>query len=141
MQGVKAHGIGSGELIDARMTCGLRRGTTPGPVNYPFNLFRTGAIAPEFVDILKSPRAREREVIGAVEKFVEGRGRVDARHETEDWDFTEAKDLVIWCNGPARGKSPRAMRRLLHVGHPGDRIIYCRGGMQMWQLTTVVPRS
>ena len=61
-----------------------------------------------------------------------------------DWDFSAAKDLVIWCNGPACGQSPRAIRGLLELGYPGDKISYYRGGMQMWQLwglTTVVPRQ
>jgi hypothetical protein len=55
-----------------------------------------------------------------------------------------AKDLVLWCNGPACGQSPRAIRGLLDVGYPGEKISYYRGGMQMWQLwglTTVVPRQ
>jgi len=49
---------------------------------------------------------------------------------------------VLWCNGPACGQSPRAIRGLLKVGYPADRIYYYRGGMQMWQLwglTTVIP--
>ena len=48
-------------------------------------------------------------------------GWVDARYKTEHWDFTAAKDLVVWCNGPACGQSPRAIRGLLDAGYPGTR--------------------
>jgi hypothetical protein len=113
-------------------------------VNYPFTLFDKEADSPEVIDILETLGAREREEIGAVEKLLEDWGWVDIGHKTDDWDFTDAKDLVVWCNGPACGQSPRAIRGLLRMGYPGEKIKYYRGGMQMWQLwglTTVVPRS
>jgi rhodanese-related sulfurtransferase len=71
-------------------------------------------------------------------------GLSDNRYLTDSWDFTDAKTLVIWCNGPACGQSPRAIEGLLKAGYPADKILYYRGGMQMWQLwglTTVVPES
>jgi rhodanese-related sulfurtransferase len=95
-------------------------------------------------EILEAFGAREREEIGAVEKLLEDWGWVDAADKTDDWDFTDAKELVVWCNGPACGQSPRAIRGLLGAGYPSDKIKYYRGGMQMWQLwglTTVVPRQ
>jgi rhodanese-related sulfurtransferase len=135
---------GSGVLIDARTNSWFRKGTIPGSVNYPFTLFDKEADSPEVIDILETLGAREREEIGAVEKLLEDWGWVDIGHKTDDWDFTDAKDLVVWCNGPACGQSPRAIRGLLRMGYPGEKIKYYRGGMQMWQLwglTTVVPRS
>jgi rhodanese-related sulfurtransferase len=135
---------GSGALIDARTASWFRKGTIPGSVNYPFTLFDKEPDAPEVIAVLKELGAKEREEIGAVEKLLEDWGWVDARHKTDDWDFTKAKDLVVWCNGPACGQSPRAIRGLLGLGYPGEKISYYRGGMQMWQLwglTTVVPRQ
>jgi rhodanese-related sulfurtransferase len=135
---------GSGVLIDARTGSWFRKGTIPGSVNYPFTLFGKDGNAPELVAALKSFGAEQRGEVGATEKLLEDWGWSDARHKTEDWDFAKAKDLVLWCNGPACGQSPRAIRGLLDVGYPGEKISYYRGGMQMWQLwglTTVVPRQ
>lgn len=59
-------------------------------------------------------------------------------------DFSRAKDLLLWCNGPWCDQSPRAIKGLLRVGYPPHKICYYRGGMQMWMLmglTTVVPKE
>ena len=56
----------------------------------------------------------------------------------------EAKDLVLWCNGPACGQSPRAIHGLIEVGYPPQKLFYYRGGMQLWQLfglTTALPEG
>jgi rhodanese-related sulfurtransferase len=49
---------------------------------------------------------------------------------------------LLWCNGPWCGQSPRAIRALISLGYPAEKLYYYRGGMQMWQslgLTTVLP--
>ena len=135
---------GSGVLIDARTDSWFRKGTIPGSVNYPFTLFTRERGDPELAAVLEALGARPRGETGAVERLLEDWGWVDARYKTEDWDFTSAKEIVLWCNGPACGQSPRAIRGLLDAGYPGDKIRYYRGGMQMWQLwglTTVVPQQ
>jgi len=135
---------GSGVLVDARTPSWFSKGTIPGSVNYPFTLFGNGNEDPELVAILKDFGAKERGEVGAVERLLEDWGWADAQYKTDKWDFTEAKELVFWCNGPACGQSPRAIRGLLDAGYPGEKIRYYRGGMQMWQLwglTTVVPRG
>lgn len=135
---------GSGVLIDARTESWFRKGTIPGSVNYPFTLFSKDKNDPELIAVLKSFGAQERGEVGAVEKLLEDWGWVEGRYKTDEWDFTAAKDLVLWCNGPACGQSPRAIRGLRELGYPGDKIKYYRGGMQMWQLwglTTVVPQQ
>ena len=135
---------GTGVLIDARTLSWYRKGTIPGSVNFPFTLFTKGAEDPGVIQALKSFGARERGEVGAVERMLEDWGWADESSKTERWDFTEAKDLVLWCNGPACGQSPRAIRALVDLGYPEEKIMYYRGGMQMWQLwglTTVVPRQ
>ncbi len=135
---------GSGVLIDARTASWFKKGTIPGSVNYPFVLFSKGVESPELTEVLKAFGAKERGEIGMVEGLLEDWGWADSQYKTEQWDFTDAKELVLWCNGPACGQSPRAIRGLLEVGYPGDKIKYYRGGMQMWQLwglTTVIPNN
>ena len=134
---------GTGVLIDARTTSWFRKGTIPGSVSFPFTLFGKDKDDPELVAALKSFGATERGEVGATEKLLEEWGWTDTSFKTEDWDFSAAKELVVWCNGPACGQSPRAIRGLLAAGYPGEKIKYYRGGMQMWQLwglTTIVPR-
>jgi len=62
------------------------------------------------------------------------------KKNNSQWDFTDAKTLVIYCNGLWCGKSPRMIRKLLKLGYPAEKIKYYRGGMQAWKsvgLTTV----
>jgi len=62
------------------------------------------------------------------------------KKNNSQWDFTDAKTLVIYCNGLWCGKSPRMIRKLLKLGYPAQKIKYYRGGMQAWKsvgLTTV----
>ena len=134
---------GTGVLIDARTPSWFKKGTIPGSVNYPFNVLTKGSDDPEVLEIIEILGAKERGDVGFFTSLMEDWGLSDAKYKTDDWDFTQAKDLVLWCNGPACGQSPRAIRGLLAVGYPEDKIRYYRGGMQMWQLwglTTVVPR-
>jgi rhodanese-related sulfurtransferase len=135
---------GTGVLIDARTLSWYRKGTIPGSVNFPFTLFSKGADDPGVIQALKSFGATERGEVGAVERVLEDWGWAETANKTERWDFTAAKDLVLWCNGPACGQSPRAIRALVDLGYPKEKIAYYRGGMQMWQLwglTTIVPRQ
>jgi len=133
---------GTGVLIDARTPSWHKKGTIPGSVNLPFTQLSKAVEDPEMIEALELLGARERGEVGAWDKLMEDWGWTDSPYLTESWDFTQAKDVVVWCNGPACGQSPRAIRGLINVGYPADKIKYYRGGMQMWQLwglTTVVP--
>jgi rhodanese-related sulfurtransferase len=41
-------------------------------------------------------------------------------------------DTVLFCNGPQCAASPDAIERLLDAGHPGERLLYYRGGIHDW---------
>ncbi len=61
-------------------------------------------------------------------------------HTDKGYDFSDAKTLVLYCNGLWCGKSPRMIRRLIGFGYPAEKLKYYRGGMQAWRavgLTTV----
>jgi rhodanese-related sulfurtransferase len=49
------------------------------------------------------------------------------------WDFSAAKTLVLFCNGPWCGQSPTNIRTLLKFGYPAHKIKWYRGGMQDWE--------
>jgi rhodanese-related sulfurtransferase len=48
-------------------------------------------------------------------------------------DYTYAKTLVMYCNGPWCGKTPSAIKKLISYGYPPHKLKYYRGGMQMWK--------
>ncbi len=113
---------GKGVLVDARIPAWYRKGTIPGAVNIPFTLFDK-----------KNPyRDRILMVLGA------------KRLEDGTWDFGGARELLLFCNGPWCGQSPRAIRNLISAGYPPEKLHYYRGGMQNWQLlglTVVKPAT
>lgn len=109
-----------GLFIDARLSNWYQRSAIPSAVNIPFKIFLSET--PERKEILKR--------LGAVsvKKGV--------------WDFSEAKTLLLYCNGAWCGQSPTAIEALIDLGYPKHKMKYYRGGMQAWQLlglTTIVP--
>jgi len=135
---------GTGLLIDARTPAWHKKGTIPGSINIPFTTLSKKITDPEMIKTLKFLGAKPRKDVGSVTRKLEEWGVLDGKFKTDSWDFSESKELVLWCNGPACGQSPRAIRGLLSVGYPPSKIHYYRGGMQIWQLfglTTVVPEG
>lgn len=102
---------GKGLLIDSRVPQWFAKGTIPGAVNVPFSTLEPAN--PYRDEILKA---------------------LGARPSGNGWDFTDALDLMMFCNGPWCDQSPRAIRNLTQVGYPAEKIQYYRGGMQLWML-------
>ena len=115
---------GSGALIDARVETWYRGGTIPGSINIAFNLFEDPEANPFLVPVLQ--------LFGGVQG------------SDGTWDFSNAKELALFCNGPWCGQSPRAINNLLSVGYPAEKLYYYRGGMQAWLslgLSVYVPNA
>ncbi len=106
---------GSGLLIDARTPKWHRRGTIPGSINIPYTRLNRALGADEFT----------------VEDTLT---RLGAEESADGWDFSKAKHLVLWCNGPWCGQSPAAIRGLIELGYPASKLQYYRGGMQLWRI-------
>ena len=113
---------GSGILVDARTPEWNAKGTIPGSINIPYT------------DVNRSMGADDAIIGYAMKKF-------GAVKKGSSWDFSHAKTLLLWCNGPWCGQSPTAIRGLLALGYPADKLLYYRGGMQLWQVfgLTVAP--
>lgn len=114
---------GKGLLVDSRLPKWYDKGTIPGAVNIPWTILAAGPDNPQTARILKV---------------------LDAREENGEWDFRAALELLLFCNGPWCDQSPRAIRNLLKLGYPPEKLYYYRGGMQLWQLlglTTIIPEK
>ncbi len=134
--------LGEGVIIDARVTSWYKRGTIPGSINIPFQTFEKDAEDLELIEAFERLGAIQRGEVGAFKQTLESYGLMDGDMKTNEWDFSSAKIILLWCNGSWCGQSPRAIRALVKHGFPISKIKYYRGGMQAWQvlgLTTVIP--
>ena len=133
---------GNGMIVDTRSPSWHERGTIPGSVNIPFTVFEKSAADTELSEVLERLGAKPRQDVSAVIRVLESIGLFNGNMKTEHWDFSQARDVLLWCNGPWCGQTPRAIKALLSHGYPAEKLYYYRGGMQMWQslgLTTVLP--
>ncbi|MBE9564790.1 MAG: rhodanese-like domain-containing protein [Proteobacteria bacterium] len=133
-----------GVLIDARTPSWYKKGTIPGSINIPFTVFEKDTGDVELAEVFERLGAIERDDVNPVIRMVEKIGLFGGGQKTDQWDFSNAKELLLWCNGPWCGQSPRAIRALISAGYPTEKLYYYRGGMQMWQslgLTTVMPKD
>ncbi len=132
----------TGVLMDSRTPSWYKSGTIPGSVNIPFTVFELDSDDPTLVDAMRTLGGKRRGDISTFERFIEKMGFMGGEFKNDTWDFTAAKKLILWCNGPWCGQSPRAISGLLKLGYPAEKLFYYRGGMQVWQslgLTITVP--
>jgi rhodanese-related sulfurtransferase len=109
-------------VVDSRTPDWVRKGTIPGSVNIPWTSLNPaeGADADSIRKIME-------EQFGV--KYLDGL-----------WDYTNARTLVMFCNGIWCSQSPNNIMNLLKFGYPPNKIKWYRGGMQDWEilgLTTV----
>jgi len=108
-------------VIDSRTPDWVKRGTIPGSISIPWTTLNISKSDPlTIADTLEQK-------FGA--KQLEGL-----------WDYSDAKTLVMYCNGMWCGQSPNNIKSLLKIGYPAHKIKWYRGGMQNWEilgLTTV----
>lgn len=102
-------------VIDSRTPDWVENGTIPGSVNIPWTRLKpeSGADPFEIADILEK--------------------QFNVRSSEGLWDFSDAKTLVLFCNGIWCGQSPTNIRTLLRFGYPPGKLKWYRGGMQNWE--------
>jgi len=103
-------------VIDSRTPDWVKKGTIPGAVNIPWTKLsvKKGADPITIAEIV-------------TEKF-NGKELDD-----DKFDYSNAKTLVMFCNGMWCGQSPNNIRTLLKMGYPAEKIKWYRGGMQNWE--------
>ena len=113
-------------VIDSRTPDWVQKGTIPGAVNIPWTA-------------LNPARGADPISIGEILE-----DQFNAQSLEGLWDYTNAKTLVMFCNGMWCGQSPNNIKNLLKFGYPPHKLKWYRGGMQNWSnlgLTTVKPSS
>jgi rhodanese-related sulfurtransferase len=111
-------------VVDSRTPDWVEKGTIPGAINLPW----TGLNPAKGADPIS---------IGEILEDQFGASSLEGL-----WDYTNAKTLVLFCNGMWCGQSPNNIKNLLKFGYPAHKIKWYRGGMQNWSnlgLTTVKP--
>jgi rhodanese-related sulfurtransferase len=135
---------GTGIIVDSRTPSWWGRGTIPGSVNIPFTIFSLDADDPQLIEVMKTLGAKRRGEVNGFSRTIEQLGLLGGNLKNDEWDFTNARKVLLWCNGMWCGQSPRAIKGLLALGYPSNKILYYRGGMQAWQslgLTVIVPEE
>lgn len=109
-------------VVDSRTPDWVKKGTIPGAINIPWTKLNPAKGAAPF----------------SIAEIMENNFNVT---ESEGlFNYTDAKTLVMFCNGMWCGQSPNNIKNLLKFGYPSHKIKWYRGGMQNWEilgLTTV----
>ena len=103
-------------VIDSRTPDWVKKGTIPGAVNIPWTSLNP---------------AKGADPISIGEIMVD---RFGVKELEGLWDYSNAKTLVMFCNGMWCGQSPNNIKNLLKFGYPADKIKWYRGGMQDWEI-------
>lgn len=108
-------------LVDARMPDWYEKMTIPTAENIPFKYFDPVKYQDDFEDVMETT---------GIEK------------KDGKYDFTNARTLLIFCNGSWCLQSALAIKNLKKIGYPEEKLLWYRGGMYSWKvlnLTTVAP--
>ena len=105
-------------LVDARREEWYLDATIPSAVNIPYTQVKYDSDFPE--DFEKLIKTFNIKVIGDIE---------DAK-----FNFSEAKTAIVFCNGNWCKQSITAIKELLELGYPKEKIMWYRGGIQDWHI-------
>ena len=102
-------------LIDSRRSNWYENSTIPTAVNLPYNTISYDEDFPEdFQKVLDTLN---------IKKTQDGQ-----------FDFSQAKEAILFCNGNWCVQSPRAIKELLSIGYPKKKLMWYRGGLQDWYI-------
>lgn len=102
---------GTGLLVDARLPGEFQQGSIPGAISVPAATLV--ANNPYREDLLLALGAK-----GAIGQM----------------DFSGAFDLLVFDDGPWSPTAREAVHLLLDAGYPAEKILYYRGGLQLWHI-------
>ena len=103
-------------VIDSRTPDWVAKGTIPGAINIPWKK-------------LNSAQGADPISIGEIIEE-----RLNAKNLGGLWDYSQAKTLIMFCNGMWSGESPNNIKNLLKFGYPAHKLKWYRGGIQNWEI-------
>ena len=136
-----AKGDSSVMVIDSRTPSWVAKGTIPGSINLPWTRIspKEGATTQDIIKHMQEDfgvtLAEDKDSFDVDEAII-------SSIVNQVFDFSEAKTLVLFCNGIWCGQSSANIKTLLKYGYPPKKIKWYRGGMQDWEilgLSTVKP--
>jgi len=113
------HGI----LVDTRLKNWFEVETIPSAINIPYNA------------VENKSKEKIKTLFQALGMRIEANGH---------WNFTKAKDLLIFDNGVWCEQAQHFLNGILKYNYPKDKIFYYRSGFQGWKLlglTTIVHKE
>ena len=128
-------------VVDSRTPDWVEKGTIPGAKNLPWTKLNPakGATTEGIIEVMTkefgAKLAEGADAFTVDEAVAEG-------NASKAFDYSQAKTLVLFCNGMWCGQSPNNILNLLKFGYPADKLKWYRGGMQDWEvlgLSTVKP--
>ncbi len=100
-------------LVDSRLKKWFVYRTIPGAINMPFVYFKEKIEYGFYFEYALK-------YLGVV------------TDKDGDYEFDNAKTLLIFCNGPWCSQSPDMIFALMKIGYPAEKLKWYRGGMQDW---------
>lgn len=100
-------------LVDARGGDWLEYGTIPGSTHIFHGSLDNDPLLEEF--------------------YYEALAKVGVRKDAHGYDMSEAKDLVVFCNGAWCPQSTWFIQKLTAIGYPKQKLRWYRGGIFAWQ--------
>lgn len=103
-------------VVDSRTPDWVKKGTIPGAINLPWTRLNP---------------AKGADPISIAEIMEE---HFNVTESEGLFNYSNAKTLVMFCNGMWCGQSPNNILNLLKFGYPAHKIKWYRGGMQDWEI-------
>ena len=101
-------------LVDSRKRDWFEQMTIPGAVNIPYDEIEYDDKSPEdFERVMQLLRIQK---VG------------------NNYDFSNAKEALFFCNGAWCVQSKVAIQKLIKMGYPKEKLLWYRGGLQDWLL-------
>jgi hypothetical protein len=98
-------------LIDARTRDWYRGGSIPSSINLPFTMLKKDS--------------------KYLKKILQLLG---AKNRDGNWNFDKVPTMIIFSNGIWDAQATKAIKSLISLGCPENKILYYRGGMQNWNI-------
>jgi len=98
-------------LIDVRTKDWSRNGTIPSSINLPFTMIQ-----------------KDSKYLNKILNLL------GAKEENGQWNFNKVPSMIIFSNGLWDAQATKAIKSLVALGCPEDKILYYRGGMQSWNI-------